>query len=433
MKQERVLVAEGLAAVALDVDAAGGADEGRQDQRADAPGFEEGAVGAVELRHALVARGELRREVVALDGVVRRPDEVRGHLGLHVRDGFQRAARVAVEVRLEIRAAVLRRHGQEGQRPAVRVGARHVVEAIDVLDGRARARESRRGGLERARRRVAALALGREPVSGDAERDAGEAVGRRDGRLAVDDGVQQRHVRHGRAHGPGRVAERRDGHDAGPGPARRPEADDAAERRRAAQRTAGVGPEPAGRHARGDRRRGARRGAAAVVGRVPRVQARAVDGRLAREADGHLRHVRFCQRDRARREELLDAGRGRRRPPFREARRARRRQRARDVYVDLDHDGQPLERAQVAAGFDLCVDGRGLGQRRLPEHLDAGPEVVPFHEVDALQRGRDDVYTSLLARFDGAHELGRGWREARRLPCYRRRTGAGAHRGRPIL
>ena len=75
------------------------------------------------------------------------------------------------------------------------------------------------------------------------------------GGAAGDDAVEQHAVGDAARHRPGGVAGVRDRHDAGLRPAagRRPEADDAAQRRRDAHRAAGVGADAAGRDARADR------------------------------------------------------------------------------------------------------------------------------------------------------------------------------------
>ena len=120
-------------------------------------------------------------------------------------------------------------------------------------------------------------------------------------RAAGDDGVEQRAIGDAARHRPGGVAGVRDRHDAllRPAAGRRPEADDAAQRRGNAHRAAGVRADAAGHHARAHRDAGAAARAAGNAARVVRIARRAERGVVVGDAVRELVQVGLAEDERA--------------------------------------------------------------------------------------------------------------------------------------
>ena len=154
----------------------------------------------------------------------------------------------------------------------------------------------------------------------------------------------------------------------------RPEAEDAAERRRHPDRAVGVGAERERDQARGDRRRRAARRSARDPRRIVRIAGRAIMRVLGREAERVLIHVEGADEDCAGRGQPPHERRilGRRRPVAVDVRAGDGGQ-ASDVVEVLDRERDAGQRAGVAPGADGGVDRRR--RRKRPLFRDRGEGV----------------------------------------------------------
>ena len=241
-----------------------------------------------------------------------------------------------------------------------------------------------------------------EVVDGDADSQAGDAaveargvVGdgrverRRVERVGAGDGVQHQravaHVAGERADVVERPGERRDA------ALRRPavgglEPDGAAERGGDADRSAGVGADPDHARARGERRRRAAARAAGDAADVPRV----AGGRGDRPV-GELVGVGLPDHHHARREQVLDHDGVAVGDVALAHLRARRRRHTGGVAEVLDTEGDPVERAAVAAAGDLLLGAARSGAGEVGGDAREGVDRA-LGGVDAAEHGVDELH-----------------------------------------
>ncbi len=162
-------------------------------------------------------------------------------------------------------------------------------------------------------------------------------------------------------------------------PVGRLDAEDAAQRRRHADRAVGIGAQAHRHHARGHRRARTAGGAAGDARQVMRIARCAVVGVFSGEAEGVLVHVERAQQHRAGAAQARYQGSivGRRRAGAVDFR-AGQGGEAGDVEKVLGRIGHAGQRRQVAAGRARGVDGACFGQcarlRQLGERMDFAVE-----------------------------------------------------------